>query len=63
MDVLDNHDKKGFFIVMDNCRIHRSRFVVDIINQRGYKLLFMPPDSPFLNPIDEYWSKIKKKKR
>jgi hypothetical protein len=24
MDVLDRHDKKGFFIVMDNCRIHHS---------------------------------------
>ncbi|KAG2190644.1 hypothetical protein INT47_007229, partial [Mucor saturninus] len=24
------------------------------------KPLFMPPYSPFLNPIEEYWSKIKK---
>lgn len=59
MDTLDKHDKKGFFIVMDNCRIHHSAFVVDAINKRGYKPLFMPPYSPFLNPIEECWSKIK----
>lgn len=50
MDVLDKHNKKGLFIVMDNCRIHHSHFVVDAINKRGYKPLFMPPYSPFLNP-------------
>ncbi|KAG2212586.1 hypothetical protein INT47_000562 [Mucor saturninus] len=59
MDTLDKHDKKGFFIVMDNCRVHHSAFVVDAINKRGYKPLFMPPYSPFLNLIEECWSKIK----
>jgi len=59
MDTIDKHGKKGFFIVMDNCRIHHSAFVVDAINKRGYKPLFMPPYSPFLNPIEECWSKIK----
>ncbi|KAG0737799.1 hypothetical protein G6F57_011932 [Rhizopus arrhizus] len=60
MDILDEHDMKGMFIVMDNCRIHHSRFVADTINNRGYKPLFMPPYSPFLNLIEECWSKIKK---
>ncbi|ORE02425.1 hypothetical protein BCV72DRAFT_188599, partial [Rhizopus microsporus var. microsporus] len=41
------------------CRIHHSAFVVDAINKRGYKPLFMPPYSPFLNPIEECWAKIK----
>ncbi|CEP20206.1 hypothetical protein [Parasitella parasitica] len=59
MDTLDNHDKKGLFIVMNNCRIHHSAFVVDAFNKRGFKTLFMPPYSPFLNPIEECWSKIK----
>ena len=49
----------SLFIVMDNCRIHHSRFVVDLIHSSGYKPLFMPPYSPFLNPIEECWSKIK----
>lgn len=57
MDVMDQNDMKGHFIVMDNCKIHHSKFVVDAINARGYKPLFMPPYSPFLNPIEECWSK------
>ena len=60
MDTLDKHDKKGMFIVLDNCRIHHSQFVTDVITRRGYKPLFMPPYSPFLNPIEECWSKMKK---
>lgn len=60
MNILDKHNKKGMFIVMDNCRVHHSRFVLDAINQRGYKPLFMAPYSPFLNPIEECWPKIKK---
>ncbi|CEP10225.1 hypothetical protein [Parasitella parasitica] len=60
MDVLDKLDKKGFYIVMDNCRVHHSHYVVEPIKSRGYKPLFMPPYSPFLNPIEECWSKIKK---
>ena len=60
MDTLDKHDKKGMFIVLDNCRIHHSQFVTDVITRRGYKALFMLPYSPFLNPIEECWSKIKK---
>ncbi|KAI8887893.1 hypothetical protein K501DRAFT_174552, partial [Backusella circina FSU 941] len=29
------------------------------VGQRGYKFLFLPPYSPFLNPIEEFWSKLK----
>lgn len=59
MDVLDKHGKNGFYIIMDNCKIHHTAFVVEAINNRGYKPLFMSPYSPFLNPIEERWSKIK----
>jgi transposase len=63
MDILDKMDKKGVYFVMDNCRIYHSHFVVEAINKRGYKPLFMPPYSPFPNPIEEGWSKIKKNTR
>lgn len=59
MDVLDKQNK-GLFILLDKCSIHRSHFVVDVIKKRGYKPLFIPPYSPFLNPIEERWPKIKK---
>lgn len=61
MDVLDRHNKHSFYnIVMDNCGIHHSHYVVDAIEIRGFKPLFIPPYSPFLNPIEECWSKTKK---
>lgn len=63
MDVLDRHEKNGFFIVMDNCRIHHSHYVVEAIQNRGYIPPFMPPYSPFLNPIEECWAKIKSRVR
>jgi hypothetical protein len=51
IDILDKYDKTGVFIVLDNCRIHHSRFVVDDTNKRGYKPLFMPPYSSFFEPF------------
>ncbi|KAG2211932.1 hypothetical protein INT47_004619 [Mucor saturninus] len=63
MNILDRQDKKGVFIVMDNCRIHHSDFVIEAINKRGYKPLFLPLYSPFLNPIEECWAKVKKNTR
>ena len=59
-DTLGKHNKKGTFIVLDNCKIHHSQSVTDVITRRGYKPLFMPPYSPFLNLIEECWSKTKK---
>ncbi|KAG1455158.1 hypothetical protein G6F56_007134 [Rhizopus delemar] len=59
MNVLDKHNKKDMFIVMDNCKIHHTAFVVDAINKRGYKPFFMSPYFPFLNPIEECLTKIK----
>ncbi|ORE07602.1 hypothetical protein BCV72DRAFT_205311, partial [Rhizopus microsporus var. microsporus] len=41
------------------CRIHHSHYVIEVIQIRGHKPLFMLPYSPFLNPIEECWSKIK----
>ncbi|KAG1403011.1 hypothetical protein G6F60_005318 [Rhizopus arrhizus] len=62
MNILDQQGKREVYIVMNNCRIHHSEFVKDFIKNRGYKPLFMPPYSPFLNPIEECWSKIKSQK-
>ncbi len=63
MDILDKQNKKGAFIMMDNCRIHHSDFVIKAINERSYKPLFLPPYSSFLNPIEECWAKVKKNTR
>src|SRR6202044_2160198 len=59
MDVLDKHSMKGMNLVMDNASIHKTTHIRAIIIDRGYIPVYLPPYSPFLNPIDEYWAKLK----
>jgi transposase len=59
MDVLDTNNMKGHYLVMDNAPIHTPLKVRELVESRGYKCLYLPPYSPFLNPIEEFWSKVK----
>ena len=59
MDVLDKNNLRGFYIVMDNAPIHKPHKFRECIEKRGYKCVYLPPYSPFLNPIKEFWSKVK----
>jgi transposase len=59
MDVLDRNGMKGQYLVMDNAPIHTPGKVRELVEGRGYKCLYLPPYSPFLNPIEEFWSKVK----
>jgi transposase len=38
---------------MDNARIHHASIVVNLFNLNGKRLIFLPPYSPQLNPIEE----------
>ena len=47
-------------VIMDNASIHHVEGVIDLIeNQVGARLLFLPPYSPDLNPVEEVFSKVK----
>lgn len=59
LDELDFLQLHGYYIVMDNASIHKSKDVRDLIEARGYICTFLPTFSPFLNPIEEMWSKVK----
>ncbi|CEP09353.1 hypothetical protein [Parasitella parasitica] len=61
MDTLDQHGMKGRYLVMDNASIHKVNEVQNLIENRGYKATYLPPYSPFLNPIELFWSKVKGK--
>lgn len=50
---------KGAYVVMDNCSIHKGKEIEDLIEQAGAKLIYLPPYSPDLSPIENCWSKIK----
>lgn len=49
----------GDIVVMDNCSIHRIRDILNPIYEKGTTLLFLPPYSPDLNPIELAWAKMK----
>lgn len=51
--------KPGDTVVMDNLSSHKSKAVADSIEGAGAKLLYLPPYSPDLNPIEKMWSKVK----
>ena len=46
-------------LVLDNAAIHHVDLVTTLIAEIGCLLLFLPPYSPDLNPIEEAFSKIK----
>jgi hypothetical protein len=54
MDVLNRHGIKGNYLVMDNAPIDTPSKLRGFIDSRGYQCLFLPPYSPFLNPIEEF---------
>lgn len=49
----------GQVVVMDNLGAHKPKRVKDLVEERGCELLYLPPYSPDLNPIEEAFSKIK----
>ena len=51
--------RKGQVVVMDNLSAHKGEKVRELIEGRGCELLYLPPYSPELNPIEEAFSKIK----
>jgi len=51
--------RPGQVVVMDNLAAHRPKRVRELIEARGCELIYLPPYSPDLNPIEEAFSKIK----
>ncbi len=49
----------GQIVVMDNLSSHKSSRVRELIEESGCDLLYLPPYSPDLNPIEEAFSKVK----
>jgi len=51
--------KAGDIVVMDNLSSHKTAQVRPLIERARARLLYLPPYSPDLNPIEKMWSKIK----
>lgn len=51
--------KPGDIVVLDNLGSHKGKAVRHTIRGAGAKLLFLPPYSPDLNPIEQAFAKLK----
>lgn len=46
-------------LVLDNAATHKHKKALEILKKTGTKILFLPPYSPDLNPIEKYWATLK----
>lgn len=46
-------------IVMDNASFHHSARVKQMCQEAGVKIIYLPPYSPDLNPIEEFFAQLK----
>jgi transposase len=49
----------GQVVILDNLSAHKVAGVRERIEATGARLLYLPPYSPDLNPIEQAWSKLK----
>jgi hypothetical protein len=59
----NNYLKKGDFLIMDNSSVHLAEYTTDrliqLMNEIGFNLVFLPAYSPELNPIELIFGIIK----
>ncbi|KAG1001503.1 hypothetical protein G6F57_014867 [Rhizopus arrhizus] len=62
MDEMDRYPHmKGHYLVMDNAPIHTLVDIAKYVESRGHRCVYLPPYSPELNPIEQFWSVVKSK--
>jgi transposase len=51
--------RPGDIVILDNLSSHKVRGVREVIAAAGATLLYLPPYSPDLNPIEKFFAKLK----
>ena len=55
--------KQGSIIILDNASYHKSEQLLKLFHSHKISILFLPPYSPDLNPIENLWGTIKQRLR
>jgi len=50
----------GYVIAMDNASFHRKAALQALAEKAGCSVIFLPPYSPDLNPIENFWAWLKR---
>lgn len=62
LNIMDlDESLKSHYVVMDNCTIHKLKPIIRRIERRGYRVIFLLPYSPELNPMKQFWKVTKGK--
>ena len=51
---------KNAILILDNARYHKTKDVLKTFKDENIDVLFLPPYSPVLNPIEKYWANMKR---
>ena len=46
-------------LIMDNASFHHSEQIECMCREAGIKLVYLPPYSPDLNPVEEFFAELK----
>jgi transposase len=55
--------RPGDILIMDNLQIHKAAGVIEAVAAREARVLYLPPYSPDLNPIEMAFAKVKNELR
>ena len=59
LDIMDGDESlKGSCLVMNNASIYKSKPMIRKIKARSYRIMYFPPYSPELNPIEQFWALV-----
>ena len=50
----------GQVVILDNAVFHSSKRTKELIESVGCRVIFLPPYSPDLNPIEKFWANMKR---
>ena len=58
-DITNRLNGNGYTFVMDNMRFHSTHNICNFVQQTGHELKYLPACSPFLNPVEYFFSQWK----